>query len=241
MTDLYPLLTIENVKYWYWEVEPHWSTIDIAKAIGCSDSTVQNFMRAHNISIRSISEANINRFNCPHKYKKFLKQRQSEEFRSQQSDIALEIMKRPNIRSKYLKAIKESKTYILSDYQKVLLFLLNSDDSLFLTDFCKITGLDKKDLDRSLQQLFNRQLVSRVKAFNNNTLNSYKYHFKYSITQKGIEVLDFVLMKGPFEYEKLLNDIKSGEKKRPCPNPQFLNNINWDNQFNFLSLIQKIY
>ena len=240
MTELYPLLTVENVKYWYWEVEPHWSTIDIAKAIGCSDSTVQNFMRAHNISIRSISEANINRFNCPHKYEKFLKQRQSEDFRTHQSERILEIRKRPHIRSKYSKALRESRLYLLSDYQKILLFLLNSHDSFFLTDFCKIIELGRRKLDNALQGLFNRQLVSRVKAFNNNTLNPYKYHFKYSITQKGIDVLDFVLLKRSFEYKELLRDIKSGVNKMYRANPKFLNRVNiGENQLEILKILQK--
>ncbi len=240
MTELYPLLTVENVKYWYWEVEPHWSAIDIAKAVGCHPNTVYNYMKSHNISVRSTSNANINRFNCPHKYDKFLKQRQSEEFRIQQSDIALEIMKRPNIRSKYLRAIKEAKTYILSNYQKILLFLLNSHTSLFLTDFCKITELGRRKLDNALQGLFKRQLVSRVKARNSNTSNPYKYHFKYSITQKGIDVLDFVLLRRTFEYKQLLRDIKSGINKMYRPNPKFLNIINiGKNQLEIMKVLQK--
>ena len=36
VNESYPQLTVANVRYWYWEVDPHWSAIDIAKVIGCN-------------------------------------------------------------------------------------------------------------------------------------------------------------------------------------------------------------
>lgn len=57
MTDNHPLLTLENVMYWYWYTEPKWSGLDIAKEVGCSLNTVYRFMKANNIPIRNHSEA----------------------------------------------------------------------------------------------------------------------------------------------------------------------------------------
>ena len=45
MTDKYPLLTVENVKYWYWECDPAYSSGDIAKATGAKQDTVLDFMK----------------------------------------------------------------------------------------------------------------------------------------------------------------------------------------------------
>lgn len=57
LSEKYPLLTVENVQYWYWKCDPKWSGHDIAKVIGCHFQTVYNFMEKHGIPIRDYSNA----------------------------------------------------------------------------------------------------------------------------------------------------------------------------------------
>ena len=57
MTEKYPLLTAESVKYWYWGCEPAYSVIDIAKVTGTSQATIYMFMEKNRIPRRSRSEA----------------------------------------------------------------------------------------------------------------------------------------------------------------------------------------
>ena len=72
MTDKYPLLIFENVKYWYWEHNPGYSTVDIAKVTGAPIIAVRRFMLKNKIPIRDRSEANINRFKCKPKLEAYL-------------------------------------------------------------------------------------------------------------------------------------------------------------------------
>ncbi|MHA2326866.1 MAG: hypothetical protein ACXACB_15770, partial [Promethearchaeota archaeon] len=224
MTEAYPLLTVENVKYWYWEVEPHWSGGDIGRAIGCSSQSVTRFMHKNNIPVRSISEANLNRFNCPQKYQKFLKQRTSSEFREQQSILNIEAWQDPHKRRNFVKGIRQSSANRLSDLQKVLLFLIIERGNLFLTDFISITNLRRRQLDSVLRELYARNCVERTKEYNKNTRNQYKFHYKYSIAKKGRDLFNLHLTSCSFKYEeelekihRRLHNIKAKEKARkPC-------------------------
>ncbi len=68
MTEKYPQLTIENVRYWYWESDPSKSGHDIAKEVGCCYQNVYNFMRRYDIEIRDYSESGKVRFQDPEKF-----------------------------------------------------------------------------------------------------------------------------------------------------------------------------
>lgn len=204
-----PQLTIANVKYWYWEVDPHWSAIDIAGVVGCKDSEVYYFMQRNNIPRRSTTEANLNRFNCPHKYESYIRQRSSPGFRKLQSIKSIEAWQDPKNRAKIIKGIQEGVSKKISVFQKLLLFLLIKHDFLFLTDFIQLTNLSRKSLDLVLSSLYKRELVKRAKEHNPNTHNNYKYHFRYEITERGKELLMLDMTTTPFCYEELLTSIQA--------------------------------
>ncbi len=234
------MLTPSNVKYWYWEVEPHWSGFDIAKAVGCGTTTLYRFMKTHKIQIRSRSEANINRFNCPYKYKKFVKQRQSPEFRKQQSIATSEAMKRPEVRKKISDAVKKANIKIFSTFQKAILFLLYSHEGLFLTDFGRMIELKKERLDTKLRKLYHRGYVDRVKSYNNNSLSSYNSHYKYSLTGRGRELVCNGLKDGLFNLEEFKHTFRPYEKGKRMTINEFLQKENiGPNQLIVLKTIQK--
>ena len=239
MTELYPLLTIQNVKYWYWEVEPHWSTVDIAKNVGCSTTIVLNFMEKNKIPRRSRANANINRFNCPHKYKAFIKQRQTEGFRTSQSLIAHEVMQEPRVRKNYLQAIKTSNKGILSKYQKLILFLLVEHKALFITEFLQMIDGSLETIDSSLRSLYNRGFVDRGREFNPNTLSTYKTHYKYSITEEGERLIINKLKNNNHEFMKLLKNQVSEKKDKKTLQQEFIQRENiGKNQLRILKAFQ---
>jgi len=221
VNESYPQLTVANVRYWYWEVEPHWSALDIAKAIDCKDSDVYYFMHKNDIPIRSTTEANLNRFNCPQKYKSYRKQRSSPEFRKQQSIKSIEAWKDPVKRANNVRSIREGTSKKISEYQKLLLFLILRHTRLFLTDFAWITNLGKNSLYLVLSSLYKRELVARTKEYNEVTYNNNKYHFRYEITERGKELLTLNMTNTPFNYEKLLKSIQARyNQKITCNSPQ---------------------
>ncbi|KKN33731.1 hypothetical protein LCGC14_0800820 [marine sediment metagenome] len=240
MTEAHPMLTDSNVKYWYWEVEPHWSGYDIAKAVGCGITTLYRFMKTHKIQIRSKSEANINRFNCPYKYKRFVKQRQTPEFRRQQSIVTSEVMKRLEVRKKISDAVKKASLKIFSTFQKAILLLLYSHEGLFLTDFGRMIELKKEKLDIKLRKLYNRGYVDRVKSYNNNGLNHYKSHYKYSLTRRGRELVSNGLKDGSFNLGEFKQIFRPVEIEKKMTINEFLQKENiGPNQLIVLKTIQK--
>ncbi len=62
MIKNHPLLTSNNINYWYWECDPSLSQYDIAREIGCSTSTVSRFMAANGIPTKALSDAIKNAF-----------------------------------------------------------------------------------------------------------------------------------------------------------------------------------
>jgi endo-alpha-1,4-polygalactosaminidase (GH114 family) len=84
MTELYPLLTVQNVQYWYWEHDPQMSGHNIAKEVGCYFQKIYEFMRNHNIPIRNHSEAGNVLFQDPKKYQAYLKAIMSPEYLKKQ-------------------------------------------------------------------------------------------------------------------------------------------------------------
>ncbi len=239
MTDVYPQLTVSNIKHWYWEVEPHWSVCDIASNIGCSESTIYSFMKRHNIPRRSTSEANINRFNCPRKYKEFLKQRRSPDFRMSQSVVAKEVMYKPEIREKFLQAIKKSSEKRLSECQKLILFLLMTHKKLFITEIVRMVKRDLQSIDSTLRALYKRQYVTRDKMKNPYTFSNFKSHYQYSLTDKGRKLIKTNLENNDVQFKNFLeNDIPS--KKDPMTlQYEFIKRENiGKNQLTILKIIQ---
>lgn len=203
----YPLLTVENVKYWYWEVESHWSGIDIAKAVGCSNWKVYRFMHKNNIPIRSTSDATINRFNCPQKYEKFMKSHNTPEVNELQSITSKEMWQHTQKRISLMNGVQKRNMVKLTEYQKLLLYLLVRHETLFLTDFIRITNLERISLDATLRGLFNRDLVSRKKEYNERSFNNYKTHYKFRITKRGKELLALKLTNSSSDYDEILRKI----------------------------------
>ena len=108
MTDKYPLLTAESVKYWYWECDPAYSIIDIVKVTGAPFSTIQRFMNKNDIPKRTRSEANLNRFKCAHKREDFVRQRNSPEFKKSQSKNAVSHWLDESLRRKMVNSLKNT-------------------------------------------------------------------------------------------------------------------------------------
>lgn len=163
----------------------------------------------------------------------------SPEFRRHQSETTREIMAHPEVRKKYREAIRRAYANILSDNQKLLLFILYPSKHLFLTDFCKLVGRDRKDLDSKLRTLFKRGYLNRVKARNEECLNSYKSHYLYSLTKEGSERVSEGLKDGSFNKEELAEQIKFLKKGMKFSVAEFIQKENiGPNQFTVLKVIQ---
>ena len=69
----------------------------------------------------------------------------------------------------------------------VILRLFQENNSFFLTDLKELTSLDRVVLDSSLKGLFTREILSRKKETNPNSLNNLM-HFRYRITELGKKI-----------------------------------------------------
>ena len=137
MTEKYPLLTVESVKYWYWECDPAYSSGDIAKATGANQNTVLDFMEKNGIPRRTMSEAGLNRFKCEHKKETFVKQRNMPEFKQKQSQHTSEYLSNPFKRKEMLSRLQKYIESILGDVQIQILYLLRESEGMFLSDLKK--------------------------------------------------------------------------------------------------------
>ena len=126
MTEKYPLLTFESVKFWYWECDPAYSVGDICKVTGAPYTTIQRFMSKNNIPKRNRSEANFNRFKCAHKKEAFMKQRNSPEFKKNSSEKASEQWKDKRIRESTIRNLKKYNESVLGDVQAQILYILSN-------------------------------------------------------------------------------------------------------------------
>ena len=197
-------------------------------------------MKKNNIRIRNKSEANINRFQCPSKYDKFVKIMRTPEFKTRQSLVTRRVMSRPEIRKRLSESAKKANKKSFSTSQKAILFLLYSKEELFLTDFNKRMRISKKELDYKLRNLFNRGYVDKVKSYNENSLKIDKNHFKYSLTSEGKVIVRNGLKDGLFNLKELENKFRRVEKKKEMTIDEFLLKENiGPNQFIILKAIQK--
>ena len=212
MTEKYPLLTVESVKYWYWECDPAYSTLDIGKETGAHAKTIQNFMIKHNIPRRNLSEANLNRFKCAHKKKSFIEQMTSPEFKLAQSEKSLAVWEDQSKRKKLGSSLKKYHQTHVGEFQALILFVIRRHTSLFLAELVKLLNKDRRSLDANLKSLYKRGFVSRQKQLNNNTLNSYTSHYYYSITDIGVNLLN-QKTKDP-KLIKLFNSVDNSKLKQ---------------------------
>ena len=189
MTEKYPLLTFESVKYWYWECDPAYSSGDIAKATGANQNTVLDFMEKNGMPRRTMSEAGLNRFKCEHKKETFVRQRNMPEFKQKLSQRASEYWLDSSKKKEMLNGLHKYVENMLGDVQIQILYLLRKSEGMFLSDLKKIIKNDMKIIDQGLRKLCERGLVARQKQLNTNTLNSNPFQFYYSITDEGLASL----------------------------------------------------
>ena len=206
MTDNFPDLTEENVRYWYEECDPAWSGHDIANEVGCSIQTVYNFMRKKKIKIKSYSEAEKNANKCPHKYqaKHGMKFEEGSEWKEKQKASQLKNWEdNPKKRKKKSDQMKQIFSNKLSDYQKWILFVIYKlDKDITLREMVGITGLNKKIVNRQLYTLTNR----RILECNTNEVNEYR------ITEFGKRILPKELKDKEYELSKIRLDLRKIRK-----------------------------
>jgi len=189
VTDKYPLLTVESVKYWYWECDPAYSVNDINKVTGAPTTTIIKFMNKNGISKRTMSEANFNRYKCAHKREAFIEQRNSLEFKKNQSRISASLWQDDSIRKKIVNGIKKFNESILGEVQIKVLFALSNFKGMFFTDLKTIITNNKNCVNDALRKLCNRGLLTRVKKVNPNTNRTITSQYYYSVNDKGIKLL----------------------------------------------------
>ena len=182
----YPLLTVEKLKYWYWECDPGYSLLDIVKVTGASYSRVQRFMEKNGIPRRDRSEANKNRFKCEHKKSAFLETLQSAEHREKQSVISKRTWSDPRLRKEAV--IKAQKK--LSERQIIILYLSRRHNGVFQASLVPILERDNRVVSSSLRILFERGLLEREKQENFKSRSCRLLQFKYFITQNGTLLLN---------------------------------------------------
>lgn len=214
MTVKYPLLTVQNVHYWYWECDPPKSGHDIAKEIGCCFQSVYNFMRAHNIPVRDYSESGKVRFQDPEKYEAMMEIKRDPEYRRKESESNKKLWTSAEKRMQKSEEMKRISEKWLSNYQKVILFLMQNEEKKFLRELTADTGLDKKDLNRNLRFLCRRGLMKYEKEFDTKLQMNRKCNH-YFITQKGITILKYNQKHNTFEYDKLIERLKNNKKTNP--------------------------
>lgn len=215
MSDTYPLLTVENVQYWYWERDPPMSGHDIAKEVGCYFQKVYKFMREHDIPIRDNSESGKVRFQDPEKYEAMMKIKRDSEYKRKESESVSKLWTSIEKRKQKSDEMKKISENWLSDYQKVILSLMQNGEKKFLREIVEKTGLDKKNIDRNLRFLCRRGLMKFEKEFDTN-LKRKRACNNYFITLKGIEILKYNQKNNPFEYDNLIEHIKNNKKRNPA-------------------------
>ena len=113
--ELYIIITMTN-KYnidkatlnkLYWENEPGWSVIDIAKYYGCVKSLISYYMNKFSIETRDHSGATLNYFECDWKKENHDKVFHTVEHREKMREVALNSWGDPTIRSKMIEGLKK--------------------------------------------------------------------------------------------------------------------------------------
>lgn len=211
MTEKYPLLTTESVKHWYLECDPAYSVIDIAKVTGASQATIYRFMERNRIPRRSRSEASINRFKCEHKKEEFVKQRNTSEFKKNQSQYAIGYWLDQSKRRKMMNGFSNYIESVVGLFQAQILYLLKNSEGMFLSNLTKIIKKDKTILDQSLRALHKRGLIARRKEINHNTRNSNASQYYYSITNEGVVLL--AEKEKTLEFNSLLKPLETFKAK----------------------------
>ncbi len=182
MTKKYPLLTIQNVKYWYRECDPNWSQKDIASKVGCAPNVISYFMITNNIPTRNPSEASLNRFKCPRKLENHREAMSQEEVRNNRSKAMIKAWQKPDAINNLIRASRKN----LGFTQFKILQVLYNDSNKSLKDLANnLHSFTRKQLNSTLRRLSTRGFVTRKK---NNSSKRKRYF--YSITEKGRRIYD---------------------------------------------------
>ena len=192
MTDRYPLLTVENVYYWYWECDPPLSQLDIANEVGCSPGTVSLFMIKNNIPRRDYSKAQYARYENEDKYDQFKDLMSSKEVRDKISDGFKSVWEDPEKRKKLEKANRDRVEDIIGDTQFRILGVLIKKDGLSLSELVKndrLADYSKKKCDLALRRLVERRFLYRKKRKVGPPSSKIKVYI-YFITDAGRVIFD---------------------------------------------------
>lgn len=215
MSESYPLLTVENVQYWYWERDPQMSGHDIAREVGCYFQKVYEFMKKHKIPIRNYSEAGKVHFQDPKKYHAYLKVRMRPEYLKKQSESHTKLwVNNPDLRQQRSTLLKGLYEKVLTEAQKVVLFVLKDKKEKFVRELVQQSSLGKDFFWRQMMTLRNRGLVSSVRK-HDYLSNPKKKYSRYSITEKGFKVLNYNLVNDPFVFDDLVKKVKNRQLERP--------------------------
>lgn len=191
MTKEYPLLTKQNIRYWYWGCDPHWSQLDIANEVGCSYSLVSYYMIKEKIPRRDSSKAQFNRFDCPHKLKDFHETMSSQEVRDSISEGLGKAWQEPNSRRNLIKANQERVKEIIGLTQFKVLEVLykNHNKSLIdLASFPSLSSFTKKQLDGALGRVYKRDFITRNNGFRDKKTKIKVFY--YSINDLGKKIYE---------------------------------------------------
>lgn len=191
MTKEYPLITVQNINYWYWFCDPHWSQIDIANEVGCSRGTVSLFMINHNIPRRNFSEAQLNRFTCPHKQEDHQQAMNIPEVRNSISESVQKLWRGSDYRIRLTKAHQERGKNMIGFAQfKVLKAIYNNPNKTLadLAVFPTLSSFTEKQLDLILKRIFAKGFITRKKDFKDNKSRIKTYY--YSTSEKGKEIYE---------------------------------------------------
>lgn len=189
MTKIYPKLTKENVEYWYWMCDPGWSQIDIAKAVGCNPGTVSHFMKRSGIPTRNSSDAQLERYACPHKREDFENLMSSSDVRMKIAEGMAACWDDTDRNRSLIKANQDRVKFIVGFTQFKILETLGNVSNASLLDLVNMENLlhfTKKGLDLALGRLTKRRFIKRYRKSIYSTSNVKVYY--YSITDLGKQV-----------------------------------------------------
>lgn len=217
MTDRHPLLTEENVYYWYWECDPAYSMKNIADEIGCSLGCIQKFMESRNIPRRSTSEAGINRYKDPEKLEAFLKSMHDPYFKKKQSEIRLEMMADPYIKKITFEALEKAHEMCVGKTQKLLMQIIIITDRISGNEISRFSLIKPSmDIYKALKELNRRGFINLKKIKKKSLAGNQSIQSEYSLTEKGEHFIkDF-----PLEAPVKLNIKTEIEKIRKNDNNQ---------------------
>lgn len=187
MTVKYPLLTEKNVYYWYWECDPDYSMKYIANKVGCSVGCIQKFMESRDIPRRTLTEANLNRYNNPEKLNAFLESMHSPELSKKHSEIRVKLMSDPRIKKIAFDALEKAHERCVGKVQKLLLQILLITGKITGNELSRLKIVKKpiQNIYGALKDLARRNFINLNKIKKPNLSGNQSIQSQYNLTQKG--------------------------------------------------------